>query len=276
VRPAPIQDRVRLYERLYGYPEVLLPLDWPLWSPVAARKVRFWEGLATWRGGQLFDPIADSPYHCGPTLSTDLARRRPPIGQTWRDVRFFRPRRTVGMNVEDNPAFSPKEALQGVIRHPRPFDEKKDTLSEPVAKAEGQMEDKLAQFFLRNIGRVERLHDDVLEYELVQSELRGFDDAPLEEARKIQRHYVPPPLLDEITYRTVAKNVDATRELFFRAQWNRFFSRELKADLPGPLWKHFPDADALARYGGPGADALTIASASEDEGGDDQRTESVR
>ena len=253
------RDRIMMWERLYRFPEVLLPMSWPEWSRAAESKVGFWEAFTPWRSGFLTAPWTDAPYHDAPCLFRDLDARKPAIGNTPRDIRFFRPRRTVGMNVEDDPVFAGVKPIEGVMRSHRAFDEEKDELREPIAKAGDYMEDKLAQFFLRNIGRVERMHDDVLEYDVVRTELRGFDDSALEEARAIERKYEAPKLLEQITYVAVKENVEAMRDLFFRRDWTLYFCRELKQALPGPLWKHFPNDEWLATFGHAGSQKLDLS-----------------
>lgn len=252
-RALPTRDRVRLRERLFRYPEVILPFEWPRWSRAAEVKVGFWESLGVWRGGTLTEPVSLGPYHGGPCLARYLDARAPRIGATARDIRFFRPRRTVGMNVEDNPAFSGIRADGSVLRPHRAFDDEKDTLPEAVAKAEEQREETTPQFFLRNVGRVERLDHDELAWERRESELQGFDDRALEEARRLQRNYTPPPLLEKASYRRVSENVNEMRDLMFRVKWTRFFGSEVKARVAGPLWKFFPDDAAFERFGGVGS-----------------------
>lgn len=247
---------MRLRERLFRFPEVILPFGWigsSPWSEAAEVKVRFWESLPTWRAGTLTDPVTSAPYHGGPCLARHLAARAPRIGDTARDVRFFRPRRTVGMNVEDSPLVPERKSSDLVLRPHREFDKEKDAVSEAVAKADEHREETTPQFFLRNVGRYERMHDEILPFELRESELQGFDDRALQEARLLHRQYTPPPLLEQASYERVGENVDEMRDLMFRVKWTRFFGHEVKARVAGPLWKYFPDDAAFLRFGGAGA-----------------------
>lgn len=252
-RPIPTRDRVRLRERLFRFPEVILPFVWPHWSGAAEIKVRFWEGFGPWRAGTLTDPATDAPYHGGPCVERHVWPHRPLIGAGGRDIRFFRPRRTVGMNIEDNPVFAGVRTVELVSRPHREFDAEKDQVSEGVAKTDEQREETTPQFFLRNVGRVERLDEETIPWDYRESELQGFDDRPLEEARRLHRTYTPPPLLDRPSYQELGEGVDEMRDLMYRIRWTRFFGHEVRERVQGPLWKHFPDEAMFLRYAGPGA-----------------------
>lgn len=262
-RAIPTRDRVRLRERLFRFPEVILPFAWPRWSGGAEAKVHFWEAFGPWRAGTLTDPATESPYHDGPCIERHVWPHRPQIGRGLRDIRFFRPRRTVGMNIAEDPLFAGVRSTDTVARPHREFDPEKDQPSEAVAKADEHREHTTPQFFLRNVGRVERLDDEIIPWELRESELQGFDDRALEEARRIQRTYTPPPLNDRPSYHEMGDAVDEMRDLMYRIRWTRFFGHDVKQRVPGPLWKHFPDEAMFRRYAGP--DAQRVEARSEDQ-----------
>ncbi len=60
------------------------------------------------------------------------------------------------------------------------------------------------------------------------------------EARRARHE--PPRLLDDTALERVRELYDHLRTLYQRTDWTRYFSRELKAEVSGPLWRYDPDA----------------------------------
>jgi|GEM_PF-3048906 len=107
------------------------------------------------------------------------------------------------------------------------------------AKLDEHLEQRSPQFFLRNIPRIERIVDEWLEFTITPN-ARPDQAHLLDEAR--QARLERPELLETFSVEVV-KEYRATAVRWMRHEdWTRYFSRELKDDAQGPLWRHDPNA----------------------------------
>lgn len=110
--------------------------------------------------------------------------------------------------------------------------------------APGERDERLAelepQFILRNLLRLERDAEDELPFEIrphthPMSERGG---SPLR-----RDPYRPPELPALRGERVMAEARRATRRWFHDADWRRYFGRELRERIEGPVWRYDPDVD---------------------------------
>jgi hypothetical protein len=134
----------------------------------------------------------------------------------------------------DLDALEAHASFEGMIRSPRTKEE---------GELSGEISDALTeckpQFHLRNLNRVERFADpeEPLGFETVTTESglpAETSDAPDPMAR------LKPVLLDGTSIEAV-RELRAEHDVLFRqTAWNEHFSREIKDDATGPLWKSAP------------------------------------
>lgn len=231
------QSRWRL--RLFGSPEVLC-----LCSPErAASKLRFWRHL---------EMRAETPYESeSAVVSRSWTFEQSPLGPidteshldlSYTDVVFER--------TKPQPITLPwREGAEA------------DT-TEAMSSAEDAMEHRSVQFVLRNIGRLERYSDDYLSWEYEAAGRLNAQSEELEGLRATMSGPLPAanqgPLTTALLYDYMAKH----DRLFRNETWTRFAGQALKEDVPGPLWKFFPDEEAFEAYGQPTSERLKL---SEDE-----------
>lgn len=110
-------------------------------------------------------------------------------------------------------------------------------LIEPASDVASGLEHKVPQFFLRNVGRVERAEEDILPL-IVQSSPR----MDLTVLRAQVRRYRPPELLRRWNLDEVLWLRALIRRVVFQEDWRRRFGRELKRHVRGPLFRYDPDA----------------------------------
>jgi len=124
-----------------------------------------------------------------------------------------------------------RASFEGMVRAPRTMDE--DDLDPKITEA--LMECK-PQFQLRNLSRAERFADpdEPLDFEPAGSQM-GLS-APDANAIDLMVR-VTPEFLKSISSETVRAFRDEHHELFVETAWNEHFSREIKAEATGPLWK---------------------------------------
>ena len=105
-------------------------------------------------------------------------------------------------------------------------------------KLDERLEHKTPQFVLRNIPRVQREVDPWIEY-TVTPDARP-DQARLLDAVREAR-YEAPTLVERFSVQVVREALDASDRWMHREDWTRHFSRELKENARGPLWRHDPN-----------------------------------
>jgi hypothetical protein len=131
----------------------------------------------------------------------------------------------------DLEALEQRASFEGMVRSPRTLDE--DDLDPKISDA---LTECKPQFHLRNLSRAERFADpeQPLDFESTESSIglpEPDDDAPDPMAR------VRPDLLPSFSSQTVRGLRADHRQLFEETAWNEHFSREIKEDADGPLWK---------------------------------------
>jgi len=104
---------------------------------------------------------------------------------------------------------------------------------------DGHLENLCPQYFLRNIGRVERPEEEGVPLEVLE-----VRDSRAEETIRELRHlrYRPPRLLDRMNLDEVLWLRGILRRWLFQEDWRRRFGRELKESVRGPLFLYDPDA----------------------------------
>lgn len=93
------------------------------------------------------------------------------------------------------------------------------------------------QFILRNIGRYVRIVDEKLEFNHTPVELAQLD---FDVRAHVKERHKPPELLNELSTDVVRFDMDWRRTMRDVMEWERYFSREIREDFPGPIWKHDP------------------------------------
>lgn len=126
--------------------------------------------------------------------------------------------------------------FEGLIRRPTVMAEEDYPFN--VSEAMRELE---PQFVLRNLARVERLGDpeDQLPFEREKFEA-GLNEDPFAEVRA--QRYTPPEWLEDMNLGRVIENRSFMKGLYHETNWERHFSREIKADHAGPMWTYDPDA----------------------------------
>jgi hypothetical protein len=105
---------------------------------------------------------------------------------------------------------------------------------------EGRMEDRVPQFFLRNITRVERTRDE--DEGLPFEEVRTRDaDAEGRVGRALAGRFPRPELLTHWNLDDVVWLRALVRRYVYQEDWRRRFGRELKEHVRGPLFRYDPD-----------------------------------
>jgi hypothetical protein len=100
------------------------------------------------------------------------------------------------------------------------------------------MEFKKEQFFLRDLLRIERIPDEPLEFSI--KEIVDADyESDLEAINRLK--YERPQFLTHFSVEDFKWLSSMLKEIIFMNKWNRFFCRELKENVPVPLWKYNPD-----------------------------------
>jgi len=151
-------------------------------------------------------------------------------------IREFRP---IEIHVDGFLDIEKLEALanfEGLLRMPREQSE-----HDYPTDLEEQMKICEPQFILRSLGRVVREGgpDEPLPLESAPSE-RDLVTAALDEVRRLETE--PLDLIDQMTYEAVAEHRGWMKWLYDDVRWERHFSREIKEDFAGPLWRYDPDA----------------------------------
>jgi len=144
-------------------------------------------------------------------------------------------------SMEDLPLYRMARALlrAGQARRGRDFPVR---LVEPPADVAAGIEHKVPQFFLRNVGRVERAEEEALP--LAANEVEPPVD--LAAVRAEVGRYRAPALLRRWNIEDVVWLRALLRRVLVEEDWRRRFGRELKQHVRGPLYRYDPDA--------PGAD----------------------
>jgi len=104
---------------------------------------------------------------------------------------------------------------------------------------DGQLEHLCPQYFLRNIGRVERPEEEGVPLE-VQEVRDSRAEEILRELRNLR--YRPPQLLDRMNLDEILWLRALLRRVIHQEDWRRRFGRELKETIRGPLYRYDPDA----------------------------------
>ena len=131
----------------------------------------------------------------------------------------------------DLDALEERARFEGMVRAPRTLDE--DELDTKTSDA--LMEVK-PQFHLRNLGRAERFVDpeEPMDFESTESSI-GLPE-PDEDAPDAMAS-VRPELLSRLSSQALRTLQSDHRHLFEETAWNAHFSREIKAEADGPMWK---------------------------------------
>jgi len=146
-----------------------------------------------------------------------------------------------GIRVEDMLDFDALEAMaswQGLFQEPR--DKRPGELDQTV---EAQMKECMPQFHLRNISRYERLSDPDADLELDHEQVPYGLRADGASTSQLGR-YEPIELLEEMNLDAVKGYQRRMRWLIRETLWPRHFCQELKASVPGPLWRYDAEAEA--------------------------------
>lgn len=143
-------------------------------------------------------------------------------------------------SMEDLPLYRMARSLlrRGMSRRGREFPVR---TIEPPPEVTAGLEHKTPQFFLRNVGRVERSVEDGLSFEVAEAAR-----VDLGAARAEVRRYRPPELLRRWNIDDVAWLRALVRRVMFEEDWRRRFGRELKERVRGPLFRYDPDAERSA------------------------------
>lgn len=143
-------------------------------------------------------------------------------------------------SMEDLPLYRMVRSLlrRGMSRRGREFPVR---AIEPPPEVTAGLDHKAPQFFLRNVGRVERPVEEGLPFELAESV--SVDLGP---TRAEVRRYRPPELLRRWNLDDVVWLRALVRRVVFEEDWRRRFGRELKDRIRGPLFRYDPDDDGSA------------------------------
>ncbi len=214
-------------ERLAAGPEApLLVGRWSAWA-----KREFWQRLMICRSGFLgprpppssllgrLDARHGRPFGGRPpkpVLDPDL-----PIWRPEALLDFLRPERH---GIEAN-----------TVRPPRPWSPDKIP-----AEMEARLEQREAQFNLRNIARLER--DTEEEVELQRESLPVTARDTFAQVEAPMPPYAPPELLGEFLVDAVRDYRRRVHHMFMVDDWTRRFGKEIAEKLTFPLWKYDPDA----------------------------------
>lgn len=127
-------------------------------------------------------------------------------------------------------------AFQGCFRSPR--SQSVDELPEEVSEALKNLE---PQFILRNLSRAVRDVDpsEPLAMEMADTGRVNMGDV-LQDSRTARIERVD--LLESLTPEFMASQHATMRTLVQKTRWEEHFSREIKEDFQGPIWKYDPHA----------------------------------
>ncbi len=139
-------------------------------------------------------------------------------------------------SMDDLPLYLMARSLlrRGLKRRGREFTVRQ---IEPPPEVSRGLAHTVPQFFLRNVGRVERPKEDSLPFEAL-----ARAPAALDAARAEVRRYRPPALLRRFNIDDVVWLRALLRRVVFEEDWRRRFGRELKERVRGPLFRYDPDA----------------------------------
>ena len=107
------------------------------------------------------------------------------------------------------------------------------------------MKECMPQFHLRNIGRAERFSDPDEEMEFSHDRVEYGLRAP-GALTSLPPRYSAPVLLDETNLDVVRGYRARMRWLIRETPWTRYFCKELKESIRGPLWRYDPDTNTDA------------------------------
>jgi hypothetical protein len=174
----------------------------------------------------LFDPFSGHErFAAGLTGSRPTARARPEA---------LEPLEVLDVSIDklvDLEALEERATFEGMVRTPRTLEDE-----ELDAKISDALTECKPQFHLRNLSRAERFADpdEPLDFEPAGSQT-GLPEPDSDAIDPMAR--VSPELLKSISSETVRSLREEHHELFVTTSWNEHFSRELKAEATGPLWK---------------------------------------
>jgi hypothetical protein len=174
------------------------------------------------------------PFSAHERFATRLAGTRP-IARARPDAML--PMEPIDVAVDrrmDLEALVAQATFEGAVRAPRTLEE--DELSGEISDA---LTECKPQFHLRNLNRVERFADpdEPLDFETVVSQT-GLPVESADEPDPMAR--LTPGLLARTSIEAI-RGLRAEHDALFRdTAWNEHFSRELKENATGPLWKQGP------------------------------------
>jgi len=108
----------------------------------------------------------------------------------------------------------------------------------------------MPQFFLRNIARHTMNADDPVDSETRNTTPVRIHEETLTEGRleTLKPHRFDPEAID-LSGKTLRLETERGRHLLRTEDWSRILGREIRVEIPGPIWKYFPEAQDLVRYG---------------------------
>ena len=108
----------------------------------------------------------------------------------------------------------------------------------------------MPQFFLRNILRHTMDTDEEFDPEPRHAEVAAIHEETLRSAREetVRSHRFKPDTI-ELSGETLRIETRRGRALLQEEDWSRLLGREIRENLPGPIWKYFPEDGDLERYG---------------------------
>jgi len=113
------------------------------------------------------------------------------------------------------------------------------------SSVQDQMRELEPQFILRNLGRVERMDEGQGRLPLQHDRpAPGIDIDAIAELRSAR--YEPPELLEETNLDVVSSLTAFRRHLYRDVRWERHFSREIREDFDGPMWRYEPPPEEPA------------------------------
>lgn len=143
-----------------------------------------------------------------------------------------------GMELMENlPLYEmARKILRATKLNPKTY--KQRDMERPI-NIDSQMEEKVPQFFLRNIPRVEKpTIEEEYGFEVVRT--RSPEDENIV-ATLLKIRYEPPKLIERFNIDEIKWFRALIKRVVYQNQWNKFFCRELKEHIQGPLYKYKPD-----------------------------------
>ena len=119
----------------------------------------------------------------------------------------------------------------------------------------------MPQFFLRNILRHTMDADEPIDSETRNAESASISEESLEEARREatkSHRFIANDM--ELSGETLRIETERGRHLLREEDWSRLLGREIREQLPGPIWKYFPEPEDLERYGEEDSDVIVLES----------------